>query len=115
MPPSITDIARVCHEANRAYCLSLGDDTQPAWDITPGWQKDSAYSGVQAIIDNPRMTPEGSHENWLAEKREDGWVWGEVKDVEKKEHPCVMPYADLLADQKVKDVLFQAVARALLR
>jgi hypothetical protein len=25
-----TQIARVCHEVNRAYCQSLGDDSQPA-------------------------------------------------------------------------------------
>lgn len=114
MPIPTEAIAAVCHEANRAYCLTLGDSSQYPWGAAPEWQRLSAVNGVQAIIDNPDMTPEGSHENWLAEKEADGWTWGEVKDAGKKVHPCFMPYSMLPTDQKVKDVLFQAVARALL-
>jgi hypothetical protein len=39
---AIDQVARVCHEANRAYCQTLGDNSQPAWDDAPEWQKDSA-------------------------------------------------------------------------
>ena len=31
---------------NRAYCLALGDTSQPAWDEAPDWQQSSARSGV---------------------------------------------------------------------
>ena len=110
----IVEIARVCHEANRAYCATIGDDSQVPWFDAPDWQRDSAENGVRAISDNRRLTPEDSHEGWLEEKIEDGWKWGEVKDPEKKLHPCMMPYFDLPEEQKVKDHLFQAVARALL-
>ncbi len=27
--------ARSAHEANRAYCIALGDLSQPAWDDAP--------------------------------------------------------------------------------
>ena len=27
--------ARAAHEANRAYCLALGDTSQPSWDDAP--------------------------------------------------------------------------------
>jgi hypothetical protein len=108
-----TRIARVCHEANRAYCLSLGDDSQAPWDDAPEWQKNSAIVGVQAHLANPHMTPEQSHESWLSLKREEGWKFGPVKDVEKKEHPCFLPYAELPAAQRVKDSLFSAVVNAL--
>ena len=65
-----TDIARVCHEVNRAYCQKLpADESQPAWDDAPQWQKDSALAGVQAILTDPATTPEQSHEGWLAQKR----------------------------------------------
>jgi hypothetical protein len=43
------DIARVCHEVNRAYCTSLGDESQLPWDSAPQWQKDSAINGVRFI------------------------------------------------------------------
>jgi hypothetical protein len=32
-PASVSEAAaRAAHEANRAYCLALGDTSQPAWD-----------------------------------------------------------------------------------
>ena len=45
----ITDeqIARVAHEANRAYCLSLGDPSQLPWEEAPDWAKESAIDGVR--------------------------------------------------------------------
>ena len=39
-------IAKVCHEVNRAYCMSQGDGSQPRWEDAPDWQKQSAISGV---------------------------------------------------------------------
>lgn len=106
-------IARVAHEINRAYCASIGDDSQPAWDEAPEWQRSSALLGVEMHINNPDATPEQSHESWLAQKLADGWKHGPVKDAEKKEHPCVLPYAELPAEQKSKDFLFRGVVHAL--
>lgn len=111
---SRVEIARVCHEVNRAYCAAIGDASQPAWDDAPDWQRDSALAGVNHTIDNPDAKPEDSHNSWLAQKRADGWAYGEVKDADKKEHPCFVPYDELPAEQKTKDFLFQAVVRALI-
>lgn len=107
------DIAKICHEANRAYCESLGDDSQPAWDEAPGWQIESAMNEVYAHLHNPDFTPENSHESWLAEKVAAGWVYGKVKDPEIKTHPCCMPYSELPTEQRAKDYLFSAVVRSL--
>jgi hypothetical protein len=60
------------------------------------------------------VQPEDSHNSWLAEKRRDGWVYGPVKNPKAKQHPCCVPYEDLTEEQKRNDVLFLAVARALL-
>lgn len=106
-------VARVCHEVNRAYCLSIGDASQPAWDDAPDWQRASAKTGVAAIINNPDTTPEQSHEGWLTQKREDGWTYGAIKDATAKTHPCFVPYAELPLEQRTKDYLFGAVVRAL--
>lgn len=107
------DIARVCHEANRALCVTQADFSQPAWEAAPNWQRESAINGVRHATDNPNAKPSDSHESWLAEKRAAGWNYGPVKDPEKKEHPCVVPYDELPEEQKLKDVLFLAVVRAL--
>ena len=42
--------AHASHEANRAYCLSLGDKSQRPWDAAPDWQKASARDGVLAVV-----------------------------------------------------------------
>lgn len=106
-------IARVCHNVNRAACAAYGDNSQVAWEDAPDWQKDSAILGVHFTIDNPDAPPAASHESWLRQKEADGWKYGAVKDAEKKEHPCFVPYDQLPVEQRLKDYLFQAVVRSL--
>lgn len=110
---AIEVIARVAHEANRAYCRGIGDDSQPSWDDAPDWQKESARNGVWVHIKTPDMTPEASHESWLKYKLADGWTWGPEKNPELKQHPCCVPYSELPDAQRFKDVLFAAVCDAL--
>lgn len=109
---NIEAIAKICHEANRAYCAALGDNSQPAWESAPDWQRQSAVTGVRFSIENPDAPPSASHDSWLAEKERDGWKFGEVKDPEAKTHPCFMPYDALPVEQKAKDYIFQAIVRA---
>lgn len=105
-------VASIAHEVNRAYCAGLGDHSQPEWDDAPEWQKSSARNGVKMHMANPNATPENSHESWLREKLENGWKYGPVKDPEKKEHPCCVPYGELPVEQRIKDYLFRAVVHA---
>lgn len=105
-------IAEVCHEANRVYCKSIGDNSQTTWDNAPEWQRKSAITGVQYHLDNPNSKPEDSHNSWLREKEADGWKYGPVKNVETKEHPCYVPYSELPVEQQKKDALFIAVVRS---
>ena len=113
MAQNIESIAYACHEVNRAYCAAIGDNSQPAWDDAPQWQKDSAIAGVKAVISNPKGTPEDSHKGWLAQKEADGWVYGPVKDPATKQHPCMVPYDQLPVEQRAKDHIFRAVVLAL--
>jgi hypothetical protein len=105
-------IASVCHEVNAAYCRATGDDSQPAWDDAEAWQRGSAVKGVKMALENRHATPQTMHQAWTEEKVRTGWVHGEVKDPVKKTHPCLVPYSDLPAQQRVKDHLFLAVVRS---
>lgn len=108
-----TEIAQVCHEVNRSYCHAIGDHTQLPWDQALDWQRESAIKGVEFHIANQDSKPSNSHESWLAEKLAAGWKYGPVKDAEKLEHPCCVPYDELPREQQAKDYLFLAVVRSL--
>ena len=114
-------IAKVCHEANRAWCEVLGDMSQPRWEDAPDWQRDSAISGVRVYAEarvkgmNPDSPSqyEQSHNGWLEEKLRAGWTYGPVKDPDKKQHPCMLPYSSLPIEQKLKDHLFISICAAM--
>lgn len=103
-PLELVTIAIACHQQNRTYCQQLGDDSQPLWIDAPEWQTSSAVMGVQAALINPN--PAASHESWMKQKVDDGWVYGEKKDPKAKTHHCIVPYDELPAEQKKKDTLF---------
>jgi hypothetical protein len=113
---SVERTAKICHEANRAYCATIGDYSQPTWEYAPQWQKDSAIKGVEFHIANlaagREPSPSASHESWLDEKRAAGWTYGPTKDAEKKTHPCFMPYDGLPLYQRLKDYIFAAIVKA---
>lgn len=71
---TICQIAVICHEANRAYCAALGDYSQLPWGQAPAWQWSSAIKGVEFHLANPGASDAASHEQWLEEKRKDGWA-----------------------------------------
>ena len=110
---TIEHIAKVAHEINRAYCIAIGDDSQLSWDDAPKWQKDSSINGVEFRIAYPDLCPEDMHNNWWRQKIDEGWVFGPVKDADKKEHPCMVPYSRLNVQQRVKDHLFSQVVDSL--
>lgn len=104
--------AEAAHEVNRAYCLALGDTSQVPWADAPDWQKESARKGACLHLFDHTLGAEVSHEAWLKEKAETGWKYGPVKDAEKKEHPCCVPFNELPREQQAKDYIFKAVVRA---
>lgn len=108
------DIACIAHEANRALCRVLGDNSQPTWDDAPDWQRSSAIAGIEGIANGSIQQPRDAHDSWSDHKRKEGWTWGEVKDPVLKTHPCLVPYDQLPAEQQIKDHLFFAIVRALI-
>lgn len=107
-------VARVAHEVNRAYCEALGETGQQPWELAPEWQRSSARMGVD-LHTMGDFGPEASHISWAQQKLADGWQYGPVKDAEKKEHPCLVPFHELPPEQQAKDFIFRGVVHALTR
>lgn len=110
----VHDIARVCHEANRALCLINGDDSQLPWNQAEAWQRDSAVKGVEFARSNPDAPPSAQHDAWYADKIAGGWAHGEVMDATAKTHPCLVAFDAIPPHQQAKDHLFKAIAKSLL-
>lgn len=107
-------IAEVCHEANRviqAHQNLAEIPVSPPWVETDEETRASAVDGVRNALAG--ATPEQSHENWCAFKREHGWTLGPRKDEAAKTHPLLVPYDQLPVEQKLKDDLFTGIVAAL--
>lgn len=114
MNARIARIAKLAHEANRAYCQLIGDDSQLPYHDAPAWQITSAEQGVAAIIDGTVTSPREAHESWLRDKEINGWRYGTRKNPELREHPCMVPYDELPMEQRMKDYIFFSVVKACL-
>jgi hypothetical protein len=105
--------SKACHEANRVLTALVKDvPVQPTWEHCGIDMQESCVKGVSFAFNNPDATPERQHEAWMRERIEQGWVFGEVKDPEKKTHPALRPYSELSEGTRLKDAVFQAIVRA---
>ena len=114
MDTHIEEAAMHAHEANRVICEMNGDVAFP-WATAPESQRDSARKGVYAIMERPDASPEYMHDEWCKHKVAQGWVYGAEKSEEKKTHPCLCSYDALPFNQRAKDFVFIAAAKAHLR
>lgn len=120
----VVEIARVCHEVNRAVRMFLREADPGSSVNKPGhsdlpWNqisdetKASACVGVEAILSGQTETPEQSHDRWREFKESNGWTLGPVLDHEKKTHPNLVPYDELPGDEQIKDTVFFGIVRAM--
>ena len=55
------------------------------------------------ILALSELLAKNTHEVWARERVNQGWNWGPVRDDEKKEHPCLIPYEQLPESEKEYD------------
>ena len=49
------------------------------------------------------MIAENVHEVWAQSRMEQGWIYGEKRNDELKQHPCLIPYKELPEVEKAYD------------
>lgn len=59
------------------------------------------------------LTPEQLHFNWVEQKKEEGWVYGESYSEEEKTHPLLMDYEDLNEAQKISNIIIVSTVRTM--
>jgi len=94
-------IAEIRHIGWVAYQIVAG---QPYNEEINEDQHKSLLDGIKFQDEHPDNTPEQNHDNWMKMKESQGWVYGKVKDFEKKTHPDMLPYNELPDIEKRKDV-----------
>ena len=113
MTDKLEIVARVVHEAIRAYQTALGESPAAAWDKAREWERTSTITGVRFRMENPNTPPSHQHNQWMSEKLANGWTYGPVKDPSLKTHPSLVPYAQLPETERRKDQLFAVIVRVL--
>lgn len=102
----LSEIAKKCHEANNKLLIDNGKEPLPDWNNLDRNQRFINIKSVRRIVDKPTITPEEIHDEWVKNKRRDGWVYGEVKDDEKKTHPLLVDFNVMSKFDKEKDIIF---------
>ena len=78
---------------------TIGDNSQPAWEDAPKWQRDSATKGVEFCLANPDAPPSANHDSWLKVKEAEGRLTGDENLKDEGETQQV------LADAEEKEAL----------
>jgi hypothetical protein len=63
----------------------------------------SVTKTMQIINANIEILAEAEHNDWMAHKIKNGWVFGEPRDDSNKVHDCLRAYAELSNKDKEKD------------
>lgn len=106
------EAARICHYANKSICEASGDFSRTCWDSVSDEVRESAVAGARFRVLNPDAPVAAQHEAWRAHLEADGWKHGPVRSESRKEHPCLVDFDDLPAEDRVKDHVFVAIVLA---
>ncbi len=105
------EIAKICHQVNREYCINEQLEAPPKWDDLPEYVQESIVAGVAEVIADPKITPTQIHEMWCDYKEKEGWKYALNKDLKLKTHPNLVPFNKLTKAEQGKDVLFIKTVR----
>lgn len=79
-----------CNETDKEYCRPQSTDTGDV--VLP----ESLMPLIEALAENV-------HDTWAKGRIDEGWTYGPVRDDARKQHPCLVPYADLPESEKAYD------------
>jgi len=103
-----TAIAMACYNVARAFACATGGAASgeiipPLWEDLPFSTKEV----LRIVVLRARggATARSVHKEWMVQKFSEGWIYGEMKNVEKKIHDHLVPYDELPWGVRVSDDL----------
>ena len=106
------EVAREAYEVNRIFCSVMGDGTRPEWENISEENRNQFVTEVLEISAFPDMTFEKYCEDRFCAMGRSGWKHGPIENAEIKEHPYMLPYAQLPQKRQIKEQVFYLVVRA---
>lgn len=98
-------IAKTCHAAHNALC----EEPIP-WELKTSEHKATVYSSIDKILSGEILSAKQAHDNFVARKKADGWVYGEEYSTEDKINPRVTEFENLgLIDLAKEKIFFNIV------
>jgi len=98
--PQFSDLPDTLKYSNLRQARSIANKL-----ILMGWEMRPQGSDGKAIAEIPddivETLAEFEHDEWVLERLSSGWIFGEVKNTEKKISPYLVPYENLT--EKIKD------------
>jgi hypothetical protein len=110
----IESIARICHESIRALKEIQGDHGLLPWRLSPEHVRAQIIADIKLIIEEPALTAEELHRDWLAAQRASGWTFGHVQDNLHRLSPNVLPWKELSRETRRTYELKIAVTKTML-
>ena len=63
----------------------------------------SAIELPQELLELAQVISKNVHEVWSAGRMSEGWTYGPVRNDQKRETPCLVPYEELSDEEKAYD------------
>jgi RyR domain len=115
MPDVSSDVqtrrAIFVYEAARLQAIAVDAPVVPElWPERDAAFCDQFVAYVEKLCNADELpTPEAAHDSWWRAYEEMGWMYGPVRDVEKKTHPDMVPFGELEQREQDKDAVFLAL------
>ena len=98
------------YEVARLEAIASGRSIVPElWSERDEKFRSQMTEYVESLRGKALPTHEEAHDSWWRKYEEMGWVYGAVRDTEKKTHPDMVPFNDLPKDERDKDEIFLAL------
>lgn len=106
-------IAKIAYEALEAMTQVCEGHSFTSWEDAPGEDIMFMMNLVLFCIDNPDATASIVHEDWLENRKAEGWTYGAEINIEKQIHEWIVPFHELSTWKQTQDYLVVQLVRSL--